>query len=645
MKKMYKSILACILAVGMIGMGISENSIVMKVKAESAKSGSIIENLTREYSSDGNKIENDISVKYIGTDTELEIPMSGVSEKKTEKTVSDGNETHIHSFTNDITKKPGCVDEGVRTFICLGCGETYTEIIPAIGHQYITDKEPATTDENGSIIKYCGECGDESVTTIYAVKTIELAKTSFIYDGKIKKPYVIVKDIKGQLLKEGEDYIVSYPQKTKNVGYYTAEIEFKDNYLGNIKKAFTIIPKGSGIGKLISKGKTITVKWKKQANQISGYEIAFSSSSNFTKKTTNTVTVSKNKTVSRTLLSLKPKKKYYVRIRTYKNVKADGKSTRIYSSWSKSKSATTKADNVKNIPQLNARVTTGNIFKILNKYDKDGAYILRNAMQAGDDILEWFSPGSRIIDGIDTAVHEETHGYSHHQGSISFHGQDIVRTTAYFVGNGKTINVPHTNIYFTKKMASSIPKRLRTHRYNTYVAKPSENLSSNVQGVYGLMNEFMAYRMGMSTTVSLYQYYVDMYAGWDAWENFIHSGENGRTAYAEFKYYILNYLSYAKKHYPEVYQGIMKNKEFCKTYYQLESSYVKLIAAYEKDLKKVQEIMEEKGQTITINADSVIMEEKGVGIGRFTNEYKKLQKEIKKSTYQSIHRKLVANGR
>ena len=48
--------------------------------------------------------------------------------------------------------------------------------------------------------------------------------------------------------------------------------------------------------------------------------------------------VKKNKITSSTIKKLKAKKKYYVRIRTYKTV--NGK--KIYSDWSKSKKVTTK---------------------------------------------------------------------------------------------------------------------------------------------------------------------------------------------------------------------------------------------------------------------------------------------------------------
>ncbi|MDD6620781.1 MAG: hypothetical protein PUE75_06810 [Eubacteriales bacterium] len=48
------------------------------------------------------------------------------------------------------------------------------------------------------------------------------------------------------------------------------------------------------------------------------------------------------KNTSKTIKNLKSKKKYYVRIRTYKNVKLNGKTVKVYSSWSKVKSVKTK---------------------------------------------------------------------------------------------------------------------------------------------------------------------------------------------------------------------------------------------------------------------------------------------------------------
>ncbi|MBR1763701.1 MAG: fibronectin type III domain-containing protein, partial [Eubacterium sp.] len=80
-----------------------------------------------------------------------------------------------------------------------------------------------------------------------------------------------------------------------------------------------------------------TAKWSKQATQTTGYQIQYATNSKFTKNK-KTVTVKGTKTTSKTVSKLKAKKKYYVRVRTYKTV--NGK--KYYSGWSKAKTVTTK---------------------------------------------------------------------------------------------------------------------------------------------------------------------------------------------------------------------------------------------------------------------------------------------------------------
>ncbi|MDD6728303.1 MAG: leucine-rich repeat domain-containing protein [Eubacteriales bacterium] len=63
-----------------------------------------------------------------------------------------------------------------------------------------------------------------------------------------------------------------------------------------------------------SKKKTIVVKAPKQSG-ITGYQIQYSTSSKFTKKTTKTVTVKTTKALSKTISGLRSGKKYYVRVR------------------------------------------------------------------------------------------------------------------------------------------------------------------------------------------------------------------------------------------------------------------------------------------------------------------------------------------
>ncbi len=292
-------------------------------------------------------------------------------------------------------------------------------------------------------------------------------------------------------------------------------------------------------------------------------------------------------------------------------------------------------------PSLDAKITTKNIQTLLKKYDPDGAYVMQKQIAAGDDICVWFSGQDRIIDSIDTAIHEETHGYSFHYAGYR------ANQTAYFVGKKKTIQVTHTKVYRSKIMARSIPKRLRTHRYNTYVAKPDANLASDVQGAYGLLNEFMAYQRGMNTMVLLFPYLKKQGADWSAWQSYVSNGENGRQAYSEFKYYILHYLYYAKKHYPDVYRGIVNNRQFCRAYSTLEKNFRKCIKQYEKDLNKLKQILDANpGYWLEITDERIMLHNDygGIGMGRFTKDYRKLCKEISKKKYKSIHNALVRKG-
>ena len=291
----------------------------------------------------------------------------------------------VHQYTETVTRQPTCTQTGERTLRCGICGDSYTEAIPAAGHTYTsewtTDRKPtctqagsksrhctvcgasadvtaipatghnyqdtkvikkATTTKSGKVKQTCSVCGASKTETISAAKKTALSATALTYNGKNRTPGVTVTDAKGRKLKKGTDYTVSYPKSRKNVGKYTVTIKLKGKYSGTVKKTFTVKPKSTSVTKLSSSGKNITVKWKKQKKQTTGYEVQYSTSSKFTKKTTHTVRIAKNGTTSKKITGLKAKKKYYVRVRTYKTVRINKKSTRIYSDWSKAKKITTK---------------------------------------------------------------------------------------------------------------------------------------------------------------------------------------------------------------------------------------------------------------------------------------------------------------
>ena len=116
-----------------------------------------------------------------------------------------------------------------------------------------------------------------------------------------------------------------------------------------------------------TKSEAFTIKWKKKTN-IAGYQIQYSTNSKF-KKGNKTIKIKKAKTVSKKITGLKPSKKYYVRIRTYKIV---NKKT-YYSSWSKKKNVTTKnCEHCTN--NNNHSIKCGNMGRWFNSKDEVDAY-------------------------------------------------------------------------------------------------------------------------------------------------------------------------------------------------------------------------------------------------------------------------------
>lgn len=202
------------------------------------------------------------------------------------------------------------------------------------GHTKVSTVTKATINKNGKIVTTCSVCKKTLSTKIIPkISSVKLSSNTFTYNGKTIKPLVIVKDSKGKKI-NNSNYTVAYSKGLKNVGNYKVTIKFKGNYSGTVNKTFTIIPKSTTLTNLSSSKKKVKVKWKKQVSQTNGYQLQYSLNSNF--KSAKLLNVTNNKVTTKLISNLKSKKKYYVRIRTYKNVKDNGKSTKLYSKWSKS---------------------------------------------------------------------------------------------------------------------------------------------------------------------------------------------------------------------------------------------------------------------------------------------------------------------
>ena len=320
-----------------------------RVKAEDLAYNKKEQSIAPEVTFDGKiltpgvdyEVSGDITATDIGT---YKIKITGIGEY-TGSVEASYKVVCRHSYGKDwtIDKEATCTAEGRKSRYCTLCGaQADVTTIAKKAHEYQTATTKATTKADGKIVKSCKHCGQTTTTVIAHPKSVALKQTSYTYNKKNRKPSVTIEDTKGNKLKSGTDYTVSYPKKCKNVGRYTVTVKFKGNYQGTVKKSYQILPKGTSLSEVTAKKKGFTAKWKKQKTQTAGYELQYSTNKKFKRKQTKKAVIKKTKTTTYKAKKLKANKKYYIRIRTYQNVKVNGKTKKLYSSWSKAKSIKTK---------------------------------------------------------------------------------------------------------------------------------------------------------------------------------------------------------------------------------------------------------------------------------------------------------------
>lgn len=248
------------------------------------------------------------------------------------------DEKHTCTFDNGkITKQPTCTQAGEMTYTCTGCGKTKVEAIAMTAHEWADKIVKASPQKGGYTAKACKNCGKETeVKDVYAPAEVVLSKEIYVYNKKACKPSVKVKDSAGNEI-AAANYDVAYADN-KKIGNAKVTVTFKGGrYEGSLTKIFTIASAPTKVSKAKAAKKSITVTWKKQKKNVSGYQIQYSTSKKFD-KAVKTKTVKGTKKTSLTISKLKAKKTYYVRIRTYKTIK--GK--KYCSAWSKAKKVKTK---------------------------------------------------------------------------------------------------------------------------------------------------------------------------------------------------------------------------------------------------------------------------------------------------------------
>lgn len=135
--------------------------------------------------------------------------------------------------------------------------------------QKVSDESAPAENKDGYKAKLCTRCKAQSKDKqiIAKINTVTLKKTSYVYDGKGKKPGVTVKDSRNKTISK-QNYTVSYSNNTA-VGTATVTVTFKGNYQGQVKKTFVINPAAVNVKGLENVVGGVKISWKKSASGAS----------------------------------------------------------------------------------------------------------------------------------------------------------------------------------------------------------------------------------------------------------------------------------------------------------------------------------------------------------------------------------------
>jgi hypothetical protein len=255
-----------------------------------------------------------------------------------------------------------------------------------------------------------------------------------------------------------------------------------------------------------------------------------------------------------------------------------------------------------------------------------------------------------LLSDINTEVHEVNHGLTNAKAYTEckrrgLNGKKYIYY--YFTPSGNEFLIrSDLNFFPLRKISPKISTELKTFRFDTYV---EGNSSTQNNGLLGLLGEFNAYSHSMATSYYLKKSYMSLssselrnYIDWrSAMSSYVQS-------YYEFKYFLLQYLLFAKENEFILYDDIKNDIELSKAISVINNDFLKLIDLYNlEDLKIGPAYWKSKGYTFEKNTsegfDYYKIGGSRIGYGNAMVDIKKLLPEINSSQFNEVKKDFLIN--
>jgi hypothetical protein len=178
----------------------------------------------------------------------------------------------------------------------------------------------------------------------------------------------------------------------------------------------------------------------------------------------------------------------------------------------------------------------------------------------------------QLFGSFGTVVHESVHTFN--------------QPTKLMVEPGIVVDFRPTETVYSENIASIVPADAaeKIFRYQTYVGKGSV-VSANQNGIYGLMDEFTAYRNGTKACVDAASA-AKLKGNAKRTEGFLKLATQTYYACYEFRLFIGWYLKYLEKTNPQAYAALLNNTNFRVAYTLIEQGFLNDIQTMENLVKE-----------------------------------------------------------
>lgn len=203
----------------------------------------------------------------------------------------------------------------------------------------------------------------------------------------------------------------------------------------------------------------------------------------------------------------------------------------------------------------------------------------------GGKHVEWIGDTTflHLINDYETVVHESTHGFNVSIGYLNKKWREKI-----MVEPGITIFYDDTRTFTSAQFSVIVPSDAskKIFRYNSYVGY-SSTVSANLSGIYGLIDEFSAYRNGchasLVSTLKAIELKQDKHRDY-----FFEQSCGTYFAYYEFRLFIAWFLDYGEKYQNPIWKEIMNNKNLRIAFTLIDDLFledIKLIKQLQDKLK------------------------------------------------------------